>query len=419
MLKVVPKIAPNENDLLTLTLDEIARAGAKKLLKQALELEVNEYIEKCKELKNGTGHRLVTRNGRGRPRKLTVGSGTIELQAPRVNDSRDGHKFESIILPPYVRKSPNVQSILPLLYLKGLSGNAFYSALSDLLGEDAGGLSASSISLLKNQWQKDYLVWSSRKITENYVYIYADGVNVSIRLGEDKRACLLVLIGVNSRGEKELLACQGGYRESAISWKEIFLNLMSRGMKAPMIMVGDGGLGLWAAVGGMEEFKKTKEQRCWFHKMGNVLDKMPKSVQPKAKSLLQEMMNAPNRGEANGLLKNFKDIYEAKYEKAYECLNKDWRELTTFFDFPARHWRHLRTTNPIESSFATVKHRMNQTKGAGKVKIAETMSFKLLLEAEKRWKRIRGAEDIKSLLNGDLYRDGELVSVSEKSRAAA
>ena len=419
MLKVVSKPVPNENDLLSLTLDEIARVGAKKLLKQALELEVNEYIQKCQHLKNDDGHRVVTRNGQGRPRKLTVGSGTIEIQSPRVNDTRDGHKFESAILPPYMRKSPKVESVLPLLYLKGLSGNAFYEALSDLLGEDAGGLSAASISALKNQWEKEFIVWAKRKITEEYIYIYADGVNISIRLGEDKRACLLVLIGVNSRGEKELLACQGGYRESALSWKEIFLDLMSRGMKAPKVIVGDGALGLWAAVGEMEEFKKTKEQRCWFHKMGNVLDKMPKTVQPQAKALLQEMANAEKKSDANDLLKKFKDLYEAKFDKAYDCLNKDWKELTTFFDYPARHWRHLRTTNPIESAFATVKHRMNQTKGAGKVKMAEIMSFKLLLEAEKRWKKIRGAEDIKLVLSGALYRDGELVPVSGKRGLAA
>lgn len=419
MLKVLSKPVANENDLLSLTLDQIARAGAKKLLAHALELEVEEYIQKNQNLLKDNGHRLVTRNGRGKARKVTVGSGTIEIQCPRVNDEREGHKFESTILPPYMRKSPNVESVLPLLYLKGLSGNEFYSALSGLLGENAGGLSSASICALKKIWEREYDLWASRKISDEYVYVYADGVNVSVRLGEDKRACLLVLIGVNSRGEKELLACQGGYRESALSWKEIFLDLLARGMKAPLVIVGDGGLGLWAAIGELEEFKNVREQRCWFHKMGNVLDKMPKKVQPQAKSLLQEMANAEKKGDANDLLKKFKDLYESKYEKAHECLSKDWKELTTFFDFPAKHWRHLRTTNPIESSFATVKHRLNQTKGAGKVKMAEIMSFKLLLEAEKRWKKIRGAEEIKFLLEGALYRDGELVSVSGKRRLAA
>lgn len=419
MLKVLPKLVTNENDLRTLSLDQIARIGAKKLLAHALELEVEEYIQKSQHLRNDNGHRLVTRNGRGRPRKVTVGSGTIDIQCPRVNDQREGYKFESTILPPYMRKSPNVESVLPLLYLKGLSGNEFYTALSGLLGKDVGGLSPTSISALKKMWEREYEQWAQRKITDHYVYIYADGVNVSVRLGEDKRACLLVLIGVNSRGEKELLACQGGYRESALSWKEIFLNLIARGLKAPLVIVGDGGLGLWAAIGELEQFKNVREQRCWFHKMGNVLDKMPKKVQPQAKALLQEMANAEKKSDANDILKKFKDLYHSKYEKAYECLNKDWKELTTFFDFPAKHWRHLRTTNPIESSFATVKHRLKQTKGAGKVKMAEIMSFKLLLEAEKRWKKIRGAEEIKNLLEGALYRDGELVPESGKRRLAA
>lgn len=408
MLELLSNLPKEGKDLLSYSLDEIAREGARKLLIHALQLEVDDYVKESKFWKDDDGNQLVVRNGRSKTRQITVGSGTVEVKAPRVNDKRPGLKFTSNILPPYLRKSANVESILPILYLKGLSGNAFKDALKDLLGDKAGGLSKSSISALKKSWEKELKEWQQKPITDDYVYLWADGVHVNVRLGEDKKVCLLVIIGVNQNGEKHLLAVSSGFRESEIGWKSVLTNLVNRGLKSPLLMIGDGGLGLWSAMRGLEEFKNTKEQRCWVHKIANVLDKLPKSLQPKAKEALHEMMRAPSKSEAGNLLKQFKDVYEPKYPKSYECLNKGWSKITAFYDFPAEHWTSIRTSNPIESSFATVKLRTKVTKGAGSLKAAETMAFKLLREAEKKWRKIRGYQKIESLLLGDVYIDGIL-----------
>lgn len=420
MIKLVSNPDSHENQILSLSLDEIARIGAKKLLAEALQLEVEEYIQKFKDHRDeSSGKRLVVKNGLSRERKVTTGAGTIKVKAPRVNDKRLGEKFSSFILPPYLRKSRNVTSILPLLYLKGLSGNAFSEALSGLLGKDAGGLSSSSISVLKKSWVSEMKKWQERKITDQFVYLWADGVHVNVRLGDDKKLCLLVLIGVNQDGEKKLLAVESGYRESKENWKIIFKDLLKRGMNPPLLIVGDGGLGLWAAIDETEEFANTKEQKCWVHKIQNVLNKLPKRLHTLAKQHLHEIMKANERKDAEAARKDFRKEFSVKYPKAVKSIDDNWTQLTAFFDFPALHWQYLRTTNPIESTFATVKLRTKTTKGAGSKEIAEAMAFKLMLEAQKKWRRLQGSQKIPGILEGDLYKDGLLIDSDDIRRRVA
>lgn len=418
MLKVVSS-KPKERQDFELSLDEIAREGARRLLVQALNLEVEEYIQQNLNEVDEFGRRLVVRNGVAKTRTVTVGGGSIDLQAPRVDDRRDGEKFLSNILPPYLRKSPKVESLLPLLYLKGLSTNDFKSALAEFLGEGTMGLSPASIVKLKKIWETEFDTWSKRKISKKYIYMWVDGVNVQIRLGEDKKTCLLVIIGVTEAGEKELLAVHPGYRESQDSWLVVLRSLIDRGMTAPMLAIGDGALGFWAALRTCKGFEKTEEQRCWVHKIANVLDKLPKRVQSDAKNLLHEMMKAATEADALKARQSFEKLFSEKYPKAVQCLVKHWSELTTFFHYPAMHWQHIRTTNPIESSFATVKLRTKVTKGAGSKETAAVMAFKLLDECQKRWRKLRGHEEIKNLLKGLEYKDGIMVPGENHHEAAA
>lgn len=419
MSTVLPMKSASSKDF-ELSLDEIAREGARRLLVQALNLEVEEYIQKFVNEKDESGHRLVVRNGYGKTRSVTMGGGSVEIRCPRVNDQRDGEQFLSSILPPYLRKSPKIESLLPVLYLKGLSTNDFKSALEAFLGEGTFGLSPSSIVKLKKVWEEEFDLWSTRKITKKYVYMWADGVNMQIRLGEDKKICLLVIIGVTESGQKELLAINPGYRESSESWAIVLHSLTDRGFTAPMLAIGDGALGFWKALRGCQGFEKTQEQRCWVHKIANVLDKLPKRVQPEAKNLLHEMMNAPSATDAMKAREKFEKIFNQKYPKSTECLVKSWPELTTFFNFPASHWTSIRTTNPIESSFATVKLRTKVTKGAGSVKTASAMAFKLLIECQKKWRRIRGdKQDLDHLLNGLEFKDGVVIQKSSHQEVAA
>ena len=418
MLKVVPTKSEVRKDF-ELSLDEIAREGARRLLVQALNLEVEEYIQQNLNEVDESGKRLVVRNGVTKPRTITVGSGSFDIQAPRVDDRRDGEKFLSNILPPYLRKSPKVESLLPILYLKGLSTSDFKSALSEFLGEGTLGLSPASIVKLKKIWESEFALWEKRKITKKYAYIWADGVNMQVRLGEDKKVCLLVIIGATESGEKELLAVHPGYRESKDSWLAVLRSLIDRGMSAPMLAIGDGALGFWAAIRTCEGFEKTEEQRCWVHKNANVLDKLPKRLQADAKSLLHEMMKAEKESDALKARQSFEKLYSEKYPKAVECLVKSWTELTTFFHYPAMHWQHLRTTNPIESSFATVKLRTKVTKGAGSKETAAVMAFKLLSECQKKWRKLRGHEEFKNLLKGLEYKDGIMIPRAEHHEAAA
>ena len=412
MLKLLTEESLKDN------LDEIVRQGARKMLLAALDAEVEEAISKYKDEVDETGRRLVVRNGRSKTRTVTLGSGSIDIESPRVNDRRDGKKFTSKILPPYMRKSPGVESLIPALYLLGISTGKMSTALKDFFGEGTMGLSPATVSKLLKTWEKDFEFFKRRKIDKKYVYIWADGVNVKVRLGDDKKVCVLVIIGVTADGDKELLGVQEGYRESKEAWLTLMRSLVDRGFTGPMLAIGDGALGFWSAMRELEIFKNTKEQRCWVHKIANVLGKMPKRVQAEGKALLHEMMKAPDRESADLACARFTATYNDKYEKAVTCLTKDWDRLTTFFDFPARHWTSLRTTNPIESSFATVKLRTKSMKGAGSAKTATTMAFKLLMECQKKWRKIRGAEEIENLLAGVEYKDGVMVPSQESNREA-
>ena len=419
MTTVLPMNSTPRKDF-ELSLDEIAREGARRLLVQALNQEVEEYVQQFSTEVDENGKRLVVRNGTGQSRSITMGSGAVEVKCPRVNDKRDVEKFFSSILPPYLRKSLKIESLLPVLYLKGLSTGDFKSALGTFLGEGTMGLSPASIVKLKKVWEEEFDLWSKRPITKKYVYMWVDGVNVQIRLGEDKKTCLLVIIGVTEDGSKELLAVHPGYRESAESWLTVLRSLIDRGMTAPLLAMGDGALGFWAAMRTCKGFEKTEEQRCWVHKIANVLDKMPKRVQPDAKGLLHEMMKASTEADALKARESFENLFGDKYPKATECLVKSWPELTTFFHYPAAHWTSLRTTNPIESSFATVKLRTKVTKGAGSKETAAAMAFKLLQECQKRWRKIRGEkEHLQNLLAGLEYKDGVVVPQSSHQEVAA
>ena len=402
----------------TINLDEIARQGAKRMLEQALEHEVREFIEDHKSEVDNNGHRIVVRHGKAKSRTVTMASGSVQIEAPRVKVKK-GEKFTSAILPPYLRKSPKVESLLPALYLRGVSTGKMSDALADFFGDGTMGLSAGSVSKLIKVWEKDVEQFKNRRINKKYVYLWADGVHVNVRLGDDKKVCILVIIGVTEAGEKELLAAESGFRESTDNWLTVLNRLVSRGLEAPKVAIADGALGFWSALRQLEDFQETKEQRCWVHKIKNVLNKLPKSTHFDAKNYLHEMMKAPDKATALFAKNNFKRIYKDKYPKSFECLNKDWDQLTTFFDFPAEHWISLRTTNPIESSFATVKLRTRTTRGAGSRKTAETMAFKLLQECEKKWRKIRGWKKVPNVLNGVDFKDGRMIPSQQQIEEAA
>ena len=401
-----------------LTLDDLAREGARRMIAAALRAEADEYVARFEDEVDESGHRLVVRNGRARERKVTLGSGTVPVRAPRVNDKRveeetgERQRFSSKILPAYARRSPKVTEVLPILYLRGLSTGDFRPALEDLLGEDASGLSPSTISRLCKEWETHRERFRKRHLGfSRYCYLFVDGVHVSVRLGEDPKLCLLVVIGVREDGEKELLAVEDGYRESTDSWAGVFRDMKRRGLNCPKLVVGDGALGAWAAL--RDVFPEAGEQRCWVHKTANVLDCLPKRLQPKAKELLHEIVEAPTRSDARKALEVFREEFGAKYPKALEKLDRDWKPLTAFYDFPAEHWRHLRTTNPIESSFATVKLRTRVTKGAGSKAAALAMAYKLLIAAQERWRRINGHELVTEVLDGATFKDGVKITDDE------
>ncbi|HEY5640188.1 MAG TPA: IS256 family transposase [Dehalococcoidia bacterium] len=391
------------------TLDDLAREGARRMLMAALAAEVAQYIDEHGEERNEAGHRLVVRNGRAKARKVTCGAGTLEVPAPRVNDKRvnaDGQRqrFTSRILPPYMRRSPKVAEVLPILYLRGLSTGDFREALPVLLGDDAAGLSATNIARLTAVWDAEYRAFQQRDLSDrDYVYVWVDGIHFNIRL-EDDRLCTLVMIGVRPDGTKELVALEDGYRESTESWAEVLRDLQHRGLQAPVVAVGDGALGFWAAVRAV--WPETAEQRDWFHKLGNVLDKLPKRLQPKAKRTLQAIMAADTREQADEQLDAFVAAYDAKYPKATACLTADREALLAFFAFPAEHWIHLRTTNVIESPFATVRLRQRITKGAGSRTKGLLMAYKLLEMAQRRWRRLNGAHLLPLVRAGVVFVDG-------------
>jgi putative transposase len=390
-------------------LEELARRGARQMLAQAMEAEVAEFVEKHSGMTDEEGRHLIVRNGYLPERKLVTGIGQLKIRQPRVDDRGllEEQRFSSQILPRYLRRIPSVDNLIPILYLKGVSSGDMSEALVSILGPGAAGLSATNIVRLKALWEQDYQRWNARDFElKRYVYFWVDGIHFNVRLDEE-RSCILVIMGANESGRKELLAVCDGYAESKASWREILLDLKRRGLKiGPKLAVGDGALGFWAAL--REVYPGCREQRCWVHKTGNVLDKMPKSVQGKAKAMLHEMWQAPTKEKALAAYEHFLSSWEEKYPKAAECLRQDKEELFAFYDFPAAHWVHIRTTNPIESTYATVRLRTKKTKGCGSRMATLTMVFKLALEAEKTWRRLTGHKHIEQVMQGRRFVDGEL-----------
>ena len=402
-------VSISSRDILT----EILRQGAQEMLAQAINNEVAEYIHAASDLRDDQGHRLVVRNGYLPARTIRTGVGPVEIRQPRVNDKRTNEngqriRFSSSILPPYLRRTRSIDELIPWLYLQGVSTGDFTDALQALLGPDAPGLSATNIVRLKACWQQEWAAWSKRSLADkHYVYVWADGIHFNVRLEDsgNNRQCILVLMGATEEGKKELIAITDGYRESTQSWRELLLDVKKRGLsQSPKAATGDGALGFWAAL--REVYPATQQQRCWVHKTANVLNKMPKSIQPKAKSMLHEIWMAERRQQANEAFELFIETFEARYPKAVECLAKDRDVLLTFYDFPAEHWVHLRTTNPIESTFATVRLRTARTKGCGSRKACLTMVFKLACCAERRWRRLNGRELIPEVIRGVSFVDG-------------
>jgi transposase-like protein len=393
-------------------IDDIVRDGARRMLAAALEAEVAAYIAAHVEHLGEDGRRLVVRNGHAVARQVLTSSGAVEVRAPRVNDKRvdevtgQRRRFASVILPAWCRKSPRITEVLPLLYLHGLSSKDFIPALEGFLGTDAG-LSAATITRLTVQWQEEARAFNERDLSNvDYVYMWADGIHVNIRLDEEK-LCLLVLIGVRVDGTKELIALAEGYRESTGSWADLLRDCKRRGMRAPVLAAGDGALGFWGAL--REVFPETKEQRCWFHKIANVLAALPKSAHPGAKKALAEIWNAEDRDHARRGAAAFKLAYGAKFTKAVAKITDDLDELLRFYDYPAEHWIHLRTTNPIESTFATVRHRSKITKGPGSKAAGIAMAFKLIEAAQDRWRAVNGAPLVALVRAGATFTNGKLV----------
>ncbi|WP_436839476.1 IS256 family transposase [Microbispora hainanensis] len=417
MLTVVPDPADGDRRMTdgpvsSSLIDEIVREGARRMLAEALKAEVDAYIAQFSDQRDDDGRRLVVRNGYHAPREVLTAAGAIEVRAPRVNDKRvdevtgERKRFSSAILPPWARKTPKITEVLPLLYLHGLSSGDFVPALGQFLGS-AAGLSAPVITKLTEQWKAEQRTFADRDLSSvDYVYLWADGVHVNVRL-EEHRLCLLVMIGVRADGRKELIALSDGYRESTESWADLLRDCKRRGMRAPVLAVGDGALGFWAALG--EVFPQARTQRCWFHKIANVLSALPKSAQSGAKKALAEIWNAEDKDHALAAVKAFQAAYGAKYGKAVAKVVDDVDELLAFYDFPAEHWVHLRTTNPIESTFATVRHRTKVTKGPGSRAAGLAMAFKLIESAQARWRAVNAPHLVALVRAGAIFVNGKLV----------
>lgn len=405
-----PGIALPVSDALT----EVLRRGASALLQEAIEAEVAEVIARYQALKDERGRQRVVRNGYKPERTIQTGIGDVAVKAPRVRDRQGEFKFRSSILPAYLRRTKSIEELLPWLYLKGLSTGDFSSALTALLGQGAAGLSPATISRLKEVWKDEHERWSKRELAgKHFVYIWADGVHFGVRL-EDASQCILVVIGATVDGKKELVAMLDGYRESAESWKELLLDLKQRGLTIdPRVATGDGALGFWKAL--PQVFGTT--QRCWVHKTANVLNKLPKAQQATAKAVLHEIWMAESRAQAEQAFDHFLITYDTKYAKAAECLAKDRQSLLTFYDFPAEHWPHLRTTNPIESTFATVRLRTAKTRGCVSRAGILAMVFKLTKSAEQKWRKLKGHARLAQVVQGVRFKDG--LQEEETQRIAA
>ena len=397
-------------------ISDILRQGARNLLAQALEAEIAIFLNQYKDLRDGTGLQRIVRNGYLPERQIQTGIGPVPVEVPRIRDrftqASERISFSSAILPPYLRKTKSMEQLIPWLYLKGISTGDFSDALVALVGKDAPGLSAPTISRLKAVWQQEFQQWQKRSLSEKrYVYIWADGIYCNVRM--DDKQCLLVIMGATADGVKELVAIEGGFRESELSWKQLLLDLKSRGLTtAPQLAIGDGALGFWKALS--KVYDRTRWQRCWVHKTANILNSLPKSLQSKAKSKLHQIWQAADKNEAQRHFNDFMKTYEAKYPKAAQCLEKDRDALLTFYDFPAEHWRHIRTTNPIESTFATVRLRTNKVRGCFSAITAITMAFKLCQCAQKRWIRLHRPERLNDVVKGVRFVNG-----MEEKRIAA
>lgn len=393
-------------------LDRLVHQGAQRMLQAAIEAEIEAFLEEHSGKRDEEGRRLVVRNGYLPRREVMTGAGQLEVNQPRARDKspskEDRVEFSSKILPPYLRRSQSINELIPWLYLKGISTGDFGDALKSLVGTGYTGLSANTVVRLKEEWSTEYEQWCRRDLSgKRYVYLWVDGIHVNVRLEDDasKRQCILVVMGATADGAKELIAVADGFRESEQSWYEVLIDLKQRGLNTDSLLaIGDGALGFWAAL--PKVFSGAREQRCWVHKTANVLNKMPKSVQPKAKADLHEIWMAETRADAEKALDNFIEKYGVKYDGACQCLKKDRDVLLTFYDFPAEHWKHLRTTNPIESAFATIRLRHRRTKGSGSRRTSLAMMFKLGQSAEKRWRRLNGHKQITLLLEGKKFVDG-------------
>jgi len=390
------------------------------MLAEALQAEVDDYVARFADVRDDNGHRLVVRNGSHAPRDVLTSAGSVPVVAPRVNDKRvdpqtgERQRFSSAILPAWARKTPRIEQVLPLLYLHGLSTGDFVPALGQFLGS-AKGLSASVITKLTESWRAEQHAFAQRDLSSvDYVYLWADGIHVNVRLDET-RLCLLVLIGVRADGRKELVALTDGYREATESWADLLRDCLRRGMRAPVLAIGDGALGFWGAL--REVFPETAEQRCWFHKISNVLAALPKSAHPGAKKALAEIWNAEDKAHALDAMKAFEAAYGAKFPKAVAKITDDLDQLLAFYDFPAEHWVHLRTTNPIESTFATVRNRSRITKGPGSRAAGIAMAFKLIEAAQARWRAVNAPHLVALVRAGALFRNGVLVERPEHDAA--
>jgi putative transposase len=404
-------------------LDDIVREGARRMLIAALQSEADAYVAEAKTERADNGHALVTRNGRGKERTVVTGAGALEVRAPRVDDRRtnddtgERFRFRSEILPPYARKSGKVSHVLPLLYLHGMSTGDFRPALTEFFGSDCG-LPPAAITRLTKAWQAERDDFMKRSLKDrDYVYIWADGVHFNVRLGDDDRLCCLVIVGVRLDGTKELVALADGYRESTESWAQLLRSLKRRGMRAPVLAVGDGALGFWAAV--RDVFPETRAQRDWVHRTANVLDCLPKSVQPAARRAIFEITNAEGKDAAKRAVRAFADEFGAKWPKAVAKITDDENALLAFYDFPDEHWIHLRTSNPIESTFAPVRARTNLTKGPGSRDAGLAMVFKLIEAAERRWRKVNGHELVALVRAGAKFINGKLVEADQDEEDAA
>jgi len=389
-------------------LESLLKAGAQQLLTKAIEAELQQLLEQY-DAQMVEGLQRIVRNGYQPERSLQTGLGDITVKVPKVRDrAKGGVKFNSNLVPPYLKKAKSIEELIPWLYLRGISTGDMQPALSSLLGDNATGLSASTVSRLKASWESDFKAWSTRDLSKrHYVYVWADGVYSRVRMSD--KLCLLVMIGVDEQGRKELLAVVDGERESELSWTEVLNQLKSQGLsKPPKLAIGDGALGFWNAV--TKVWPTTKHQRCWVHKIANVLNKVPKSIQPKIKSNLQDIWMAETKASALKAYNLFTKNYEVKYPKAVSCLIKDKGEMLAFYDFPAEHWMHIRTSNPIESMFATIRLRTHKTKGCGSRNTTLSMVFKLAETAQKKWRRLRGFRLLADVITGVKFKDGERVT---------